>query len=123
MQGIATRAGHRAWRVALGLTLVAVTWDLVALLAPLPTWWPVVSYAGLAGAVAIGCIALLMQLFTRRRGEPKPRGSGMQLSAIGLLLGAWLLRGHAEIPPDPPLIAAAVVAALIYALPLIRRGL
>jgi uncharacterized membrane protein len=122
MQGIFARPGYRAWRAALGLTVAAVTWDLAGLIAPVPTWWSAVSYGAFAGVVTIGCIALLLQLFARRRGEPKPRGSVMQFVAIGLLLGAWLLRGHPEIPPDPPLLAAAVAAALIYALPLIRRG-
>jgi hypothetical protein len=98
-----------------GLIVGAVLWDLAAGFAPLPVWWPVVSYTGLAAAVAVGCFALVIELLRRRPGEPRPRGTVVRLFAIGLVLGAWLLRGHPEIPPDPPLVAAAGLAALLFA--------
>jgi hypothetical protein len=44
-----------------------------------------------------------------------------QLLAIGIILAAWVLRGDAEIPPDPPLVAASVLGAVLYAAFTIRR--
>jgi uncharacterized membrane protein len=107
--------------VALAALVLAVTWDLAGMLLRTPAWWPVVSYAAAAIAVIAGCAALLLRMFARRSGEARPHGVARQLGAVGLVLGAWLLRGHPEIPPDPPLIAATLVAALLYALPLITR--
>jgi hypothetical protein len=109
----------------------AALWDTVGLLAVRPPWWPPLSY-GLAGAAILtGCVAVLVTLFTTRRvpraapGAPPtaaPPHTGSQLIAIGILLAAWLLRGHAEIPPDAPLIAAEVFAAALYAVITRRRS-
>lgn len=113
-------------------------WDVAGALGALPSWWPPVSYVILAAGVAAACIAALLSVLTDRRTRPvrsagdapadqtaaSPAGAddprrtarhvGAQLLATGVLLVAWLLRGHAEIPPDPPLVAAETVAAILY---------
>jgi hypothetical protein len=48
--------------------------------------------------------------------RPAARLTLLDLVALGLLLGAWLLRGHPEIPPDPPLVAASLLAVGLLAL-------
>lgn len=120
----------------------AVIWDLLGTAGIFPPWWPPVGYVLAALGIAAACLSALLAMLTERwiaraatpaapRGPsdgaavaPPPartRAVGAQLFATGILLIAWLLRGHAEIPPDPPLVAAEVLAAALYAV-FSRRG-
>lgn len=114
----------------------AATWDVLGTAGLLPAWWPPVSYVLAALAIAAACLAALLVMLTARTsgravghgpggdGTPRVRarvGTGGQLLAIGILLIAWMLRGHAEIPPDAPLVAAEVLAAALYAVFTLRR--
>ena len=109
----------------------AAVWDLLGTSGVLPPWWPPVSYVLAALGIAAACTgALLVMLATRRyvpaaedgaRPAPPRSGIGVQLLATGVLLAAWVLRGDAEIPPDPPLVAAEVLAAALYAFVALRR--
>lgn len=110
----------------------AAIWDLLGTSGVLPPWWPPVSYVLAALGIAAACTAaLLFMLAAHRRvpardaaAHPARRRSSMggQLLAIGILLGAWILRGDAEIPPDLPLVAAEVLAAALYAVFTLRRA-
>ena len=117
----------------------AVIWDLAGAAGVLPAWWPPVSWYLIGAGIAAACVAALMGILSGRRGRrqsadaassaadaapargPGPR-IGVQLLAIGVLLAAWLLRGHAEIPPDAPIVAAEVASAVLYALASRRRS-
>jgi uncharacterized membrane protein len=116
----------------------AVIWDLAGTVGLLPAWWPPVSWYLIGAGIATACVAALLGILSGRRGRhradagpasaeaaaarrPGPR-IGMQLLAIGVLLAAWLLRGHAEIPPDAPIVAAEVASAALYAFASRRRG-
>ena len=103
----------------------AAVWDVSGALGVLPPWWPPVGYVLAAAGVVAACVAALLTMFTVRRATStaaapalsapvRARGIGGQLLAAGVLLAAWLLRGHAEIPPDPPLVAAELAAAALY---------
>lgn len=122
---------------ALAMIASAAAWDVAGALGALPQWWPPVSYVCIAAGIAAACLAGLFGMFARPRLPPRdPAGStaahdsgvsgsarstrpagriGGQLLAAGLLLAAWLLRGDAEIPPDPPLVAAELAGAVLYA--------
>lgn len=106
-----------AWSAA--LLYGAAGWDLLGWLRVLPPWWPQVSHAAIGIGIGVQCVALLIRMLRWRPGRTEPhhraRGTGLQLAALGLWLGAWLLRGHPEIPPDPPLVAAGLIAALLLA--------
>jgi hypothetical protein len=119
----------------------AAAWDVLGAFGALPPWWPPVSYVMAGAGIAVGCAAVLFALLTARptsrrapaesasegAGRPAPvhaysqPSPGGQLLAIGILLGAWLLRGNAEIPPDMPLVGAQVLAAALYAVFTLRR--
>lgn len=107
----------------------AALWDVLGLLDALPPWWPPVSYVLAGAGVAAASLAVLFDILGTRRprgpgAAPPPTGrarAGGQLAAAGILLTAWVLRGDAEIPPDAPLVAAEVVAAVIYAIVSVRR--
>ena len=125
------------------LMLSAALWDLAGVLDALPDWWPPVSYVLAAAAIVAACVVALLDTLARRRaptdtpaadtgfspatppGSVDPRATPArtagQLSAAGVLLAAWILRGHAEIPPDPPLVAAELVAAALYIFIVRRR--
>lgn len=109
----------------------AAIWDLLGTAGVLPPWWPPVSWVLAGLGIAAACTAALLFLLATRRSMPAVSaaghrgrlrsGIGGQLLATGILLGAWVLRGDAEIPPDPPLVAAEVLAAALYALLALRR--
>ncbi|CAN5696080.1 hypothetical protein BH23GEM9_BH23GEM9_21550 [soil metagenome] len=95
---------------------VAVLSDVAGMFGVLPREWPPFSYALLGIGIGLGLVAVLMRLLLARRGEPRTaRATFLDLVAFGTLLGTWLLRGHPEIPPDPPLVVAALVALLLLA--------
>jgi uncharacterized membrane protein len=107
----------------------AALWDVLGLLDALPPWWPPVSYVMAGAGVAAASLAVLFDILgTRRRrsgsgAAPAHIGgirAGGELAAAGILLAAWILRGDAEIPPDVPLVAAEVLAAVIYAIVSVR---
>jgi uncharacterized membrane protein len=114
----------------------AVLWDVLGAAGALPPWWPPVSHVLIGAGSAAACLAVLVvTLSTRRRPRPPDgagddraaaasarRGSAGQLLAIGILLVGWVLRGHAEIPPDTPIVAAEVAAAALYAFTALRRA-
>jgi hypothetical protein len=119
----------------------AALWDVLGALGALPAWWPPVSYVLAGAGIVAACLAVLFAILAARRGSrvmqdtlppadigpggAAPAGTrtptGGQLLAIGILLGVWLLRGDAEIPPDLPLVAAEVLAAALYAVFTLRR--
>ena len=107
----------------------AVLWDVLGTFDALPPWWPPVSYVLAAVGVAAASLAALFEVLgtRRQRSDPAaapaftpPARTGGQLAAAGILLAAWLLRGDAEIPPDVPLVAAEVLAAIVYAVVSVR---
>jgi uncharacterized membrane protein len=107
----------------------AALWDVLGLLQALPPWWPPVSYVMAGAGVAAACLAVLFHTLGTRRfrsgpeAAPAPTGrarTGGELVAAGILLAAWVLRGDAEIPPDVPLVAAEVLAAVVYAVVAVR---
>jgi drug/metabolite transporter (DMT)-like permease len=100
----------------------AVLCDVAGSAGALPPGWPTVSYVLVAVAIAGTSAAVLSRvLHTRSGADSRPLVTLLELAAAGLLLGSWLLRGHREIPPDRPLIAAQVVAALLLAAAAWRR--
>lgn len=107
----------------------AALWDVLGLLDALPPWWPPVSYVMAGVGVAAASLAVLFDILGTRRQRSGPgavpaptarRRTGGQLAAAGILLAAWILRGDAEIPPDVPLVAAEVLAAVVYAIVSVR---
>lgn len=118
----------------------AALWDVLGALRVLPPWWPPVSYVAAAAGIAAACLSALFQMLGRRA-LPAPTHRGPSASteervapvalssrgnlatsllAIAILLGAWLLRGHAEIPPETPLVIAETAAAALYAVAAVR---
>lgn len=108
----------------------AAVWDVMALLGPAPSRWSPVSYVLVGVGVAVGCLGVLLHLLgAGRPGRSRPAeppgparpagvrletgGAGLRLFALGLALGAWLLRGHPEVPADPPLVVAEALAAVL----------
>jgi hypothetical protein len=95
---------------------VAAAWDVAGMAVDVPPWWPAVSHAMVAMGVAFACIAVLLRVLGRGRRAPAETARiGIELVAIGLVLLAWVLRGDPEVVPDPPLVAAHVVAVLVMA--------
>ena len=105
----------------------AALWDILGVAGALPPWWPPVSYGLVGAGVAAACLSVLFVTLTARRHPQSTavddraaapgtrRGSAGQLLATGILLTGWILRGHAEIPPDVPIVAAQVAGAALYA--------
>lgn len=98
---------------AAALLAAAAAWDAVGALAAVPPWWPVPGYVGIGAGVALGCVAIGTHVLTTRREHRARRSTALRLVALGVLLGAWLLRGHHEIPADPPVIVAQLAAATV----------
>lgn len=113
----APTAVRRAAAACAGAFLGAgAIWDVAGVFGWLGRWWPPVSHALVAAGVAAACVAILVRTLQRRqRVSSGSRATALELLAVGVFLGAWLLRGHAEIPPDPPLIAAQLGALLLLA--------
>jgi hypothetical protein len=111
-------AGGAAAAALLG----AIFCDVAGTAGALPAGWPVVSYTLVAVAVAAATAATLMRVLTTRTGEnSRPLLTLAELTATGVLLGSWLLRGHPEIPPDQPLVAAQVIVVIVFAGVALRR--
>jgi hypothetical protein len=98
---------------AAALLAAAAAWDGVGALAAVPPWWPVPGYVGIGAGVALGCVGIMVHVLTTRREHRARRITALRLVALGVLLGAWLLRGHHEIPADPPVIVAQLAAATV----------
>jgi MYXO-CTERM domain-containing protein len=106
-----------AGRGAAVLLVAGAAWDLPVLALDVPAWWPPVSYALLALGAATACLAVLLRMLgSRRRAAGETRRTAAALFGIGIVLLAWLLRGHAEVPPDPPLIVAQAIGVGLLAL-------
>jgi hypothetical protein len=111
--------------MALGFLGTGALWDLAGMLGVLPPWWPPPGYVLIAFGIAAMCVAVLLRVLLTPRGAPRQPGiTLMELAAVGVLIGALILRGDAEVPPDPPLVMAQLAAcvAIFGALPLRRRG-
>jgi hypothetical protein len=105
-----------------GLIVTAASWDVAGTCALLPPWWPPVSHVLIGLGVGAGCLAVLLRLLLLPRTASSRHPTLLELGALGLLLGAWLLRGDAEVVPDPPLVGTQVVAlALLAAAAWLRR--
>lgn len=115
--------GNEVRAYAHAMIHTAATWDVLGAFGMLPLWWPPVSYVLVAAGIAAACVAVLVGLLTAPRGaRPRAARTAGQLLAVGILLAAWLLRGDAEIPPDPPLVAAGVAGAALFAAFTLRRS-
>jgi hypothetical protein len=73
---------------------------------------PVVSYALVAFGIAAGCGAVFLRVFARL---PERGRNTLELVVLGLVLLGWRLRGHPEIPADPPIVAVQILAAIVLA--------
>ena len=123
MAGV-TRARRVAAIVGAVFLMAAAAWDLIGGAGNLPAWWPRVSHAMAAGGIAAACVAIFIRTLQRRRGVPAGSGAtAVELLGVGVFLAAWMLRGHAEIPPDPPIVGGQLVAVglLVWAAWLRRR--
>jgi hypothetical protein len=119
---VACRAAAGYAGAALG---TAVLWDMAGHGGALPPWWPPVSYVLIGLGIAAGSVAALLRVLQRRRGAAAQRLSALaELAAIGVFLAAWVLRGDAEIPPDPPLVVAQAFGLLLFSIAAVlrRRG-
>jgi hypothetical protein len=95
---------------------VGVMWDLAGRIVPVSPWWPAVSYSLIGLGAALACVAVLLRMLLRRGRAPREtRRMAVELLAIGVVLLAWSLRGHAEVVPDSPLVVAQAVAAMLLA--------
>lgn len=126
--GVFSRTGGpRVWRRAAAATPAALlgaasTWDVAGALGWLPGWWPPVSYAAVAAGIGLASLATLVRVLGRRRDAGfDSRTTAVELLSVGLFLGVWLLRGHAEIPPDPPLVAGQIAAFTLLIVAAWRR--
>jgi hypothetical protein len=111
--------------MALGFLGTGALWDLAGMLGTLPPWWPPPGYVLIAFGIAATCIAVLLRVLLTPRGAPTHPGiTLLELAAVGVLIGALILRGDAEVRPDPPLVIAQLAAcvAIFSALPLRSRG-
>jgi hypothetical protein len=142
--GFVVRADRAVNAAALTFLVFAPAWDAAGYAGLLPPWWPPVSYVMIGFGIAFGSIGVLSRTLQRRRASRQSgagavrterhtpeavgvayapaRGAALELLAIGLFLAAWLLRGDAEIPPDPPLITAQLIAMVGVVLPALRRS-
>jgi hypothetical protein len=110
-------AGH----ASILLIAVATAWDIAGTAASVQAWWHAASYVALAASAVLACGAVLLRTFERPRMPGETRRLAADLLAIGLLLLGWVLRGHHEVPPDPPLIGAQVLALGVLVLTTWRR--
>lgn len=119
----AGRVRSAAQGVALVFLVFAPLWDALGWAGALPPWWPPVSWVMIAVGIVAACLAVLLRTLQRRvlvrggghyAGGRQARGTLLELVAIGLLLAAWVLRGDAEIPPDPPLVVTQLIALAVY---------
>jgi hypothetical protein len=86
-----------------------VLWDALGAAGMLPVWWPPVGYVLIALGVAGACMIVLFRVLGTPRGTPRrARLTALELAGTGLLLACLTLRGHAEIPPDAPLVIGQV---------------
>jgi hypothetical protein len=99
----------------------AALWDILGAFGVLAPWWPPIGYVLACAGIVAACLEVLAAMLSSpSAARSAPRTAG-RLLAIGILLGTWILRGDAEIEPDPPLIVAQAVAALLYAALGVRR--
>jgi MYXO-CTERM domain-containing protein len=117
-----TRVRRGVGIAAAVLLTAAAVWDLVGGAGILPAWWPRVSHALAGAGIAAACLAIFIRTMQRRRGVPGGSGAtAVELLAVGLFLVARMLRGHAEIPPDPPIVGGQLVALGLLAWAAWRR--
>lgn len=110
------------FHAALAYATAGVLWDTAGALHLLPPWWPPVGYVLVALGVALTCAGVLLRILGTPRGAPSRAAlTALELAATGVLLAALFLRGDAEIPPDPPLVAAQLVALAGLLLASFRR--
>jgi hypothetical protein len=126
---------NAAWNAAtvLGIGSVAASaiLDLFALATGAnvpPSPLAAISWVCLAVGIGVGSLLTLGRVMRRR--DWQGAGAGRQrratvlaLLGLGICLGVLMLRGHPEIPPDPPLLAAQIVAiaVMVFAWPVWRR--
>jgi hypothetical protein len=103
------------------LIAAATAWDIAGTAASVPAWWHVASYITIAAGAVLACGVVLLRTFARPRPAGETRRLAADLFAIGLLLLAWVLRGHHEVPPDAPLVGAQVLALGVLVLTTWRR--
>lgn len=108
--GTAPLAHRGLATMGVALVCAAAIADVIGALAALPGAWPVFSHTSAAAGAALTCVHLLLAILSRRASR---RVIIAGLAGTGILLLAWVLRGHPEIPPDPPLVAAEAASALL----------
>jgi hypothetical protein len=112
-----------AW-LAGGAFVVATLWDAGSFLtggATTPSAGAAFSHTLIAAGIAAGCAATFIRVLQRSSTQPDAaaalrRITALELAAIGVMLAVLVVRGHREIPPDPPLIAAQLGALLALGL-------
>lgn len=98
-------------RVAsLALLAFGTAWDLAGTMLETPPAWHSVSYAAIGAAVLIGLLAAISSFFA-----PVQRSRVGGLFVLLMVAASLVIRGHHEIPPDPPLIGVQVFAVLAIA--------
>jgi hypothetical protein len=102
--------------VAHVLLSAAALWDVAGAAFAVPPWWPTLSHVAIAVGIAAACVGVLLHLLGTRT-ETRARGrTALRLLLTGMIIGAWLLRGHPEIPPDLPIIATELIVAVLLVL-------
>jgi hypothetical protein len=108
---------------------VATVLDLTAMAAGAdvpPARIAAISWACLALGIGAGTIMTLLRVMHRAdwQGDAARRLRRSTLTVLvglGLAIGVLMLRGHPEIPPDPPLLGAQVIALALLLLSWPRR--
>ncbi len=101
--------------------LGATAMDLIDLVFECPPWWTATSYVLIAAGI-LSALAAAVPGFIDFRYTVPPASSAkrratrhmiVNLTSVVLFAGAWMLRGHAEIRPEPVLVGAEALAAIL----------
>jgi nitrite reductase/ring-hydroxylating ferredoxin subunit/uncharacterized membrane protein len=95
--------------------------DVVDVFCSCPDWWPTVSYAAIIGGVVTALAAAVPGFIDYVYAVPpdssaKRRATGhmlLNLAAVVLFAGVWFLRGDPAIRPEPVLVAAEGLGAVL----------
>jgi nitrite reductase/ring-hydroxylating ferredoxin subunit/uncharacterized membrane protein len=105
----------------LAFLIGAAVVDVADLVIDLPIWWVSASYLMIAAGIVLALAAAVPGFIDYIYTVP-PRSSGrrratthmcVNLASVVIFAGAWLLRGHPEIRPEPVLVALEAAGALL----------